>query len=596
MPFPKIRQRPGFFHFPYTYVNAVWGSSGDNVYAVGNLGNIYRYNGRTWFHVYQVTGLSMTVKLHSTNNICQDIWGSSANDIFVVGAEGLILHYNGLFWQKMNSGTDYQLLSVWGSGPDDVYATGIPSVVGVASKGSVFHYDGEQWSEIYSSEDTYFRKVRGISAEDVFVLTGQGELLQYDGTSWLDITPDGGHSINDIWGDSQQNIFLAGTQPLHFNGRHWREMDSDFHMWLMSVWGCGGTGVYAAGNRSKLLDYQGGIFKYNPDIDADGITNDRDNCPDLLNPDQRNSDTDLLGDLCDNCPAAANDNQTDTDLDGLGDVCDPYPVDPDNDTFDDAVDNCPIVYNPDQADRDGDGFGDVCDLGDRFAVADSREMKVFIYDMEGRLVTSVDVRPYGQPLLVRDAGSSGWFVKVYGGSDYYDWAICHIDSSGAIRGVYDVSTPGVYFSGLTNGSFVTGTMNGTLTLYDAGGNELSISDAWHEPQGRDYDYTLMGDVAGLVDGRFVLVPEIGTQSLCTYGSVNGNGYTPYLYFYDEQLTLQRMVDISAHRILLIVVNGLPDGGFVATGNTDGSGHATHLFRFDANGTLVEQRDITVDIP
>jgi hypothetical protein len=32
--------------------------------------------------------------------------------------------------------------------------------------------------------------------------------------------------------------------------------------------------------------------------------------------------------------------------DGVGDVCD----------------NCPDVFNPDQADTDGDGIGDACDL------------------------------------------------------------------------------------------------------------------------------------------------------------------------------------------------------------------------------------------
>lgn len=73
----------------------------------------------------------------------------------------------------------------------------------------------------------------------------------------------------------------------------------------------------------------------------------------------------------DNCPLVSNPDQFDSDFDLVGDVCDPCPFDPfdacpgaqdsDSDGIYDAVDNCPADPNPDQADADGDGLGDVCD-------------------------------------------------------------------------------------------------------------------------------------------------------------------------------------------------------------------------------------------
>ena len=54
-----------------------------------------------------------------------------------------------------------------------------------------------------------------------------------------------------------------------------------------------------------------------------------DNCPDVFNPDQINSDTDSRGDACDACPEAASD----------------APVDADEDMVDDACDNCVGVPN-----------------------------------------------------------------------------------------------------------------------------------------------------------------------------------------------------------------------------------------------------------
>ncbi len=66
-----------------------------------------------------------------------------------------------------------------------------------------------------------------------------------------------------------------------------------------------------------------------PDADKDGIPDKAfgalpaDNCINVPNPDQKDSDGDGVGDACDNCPNAANADQKDADGDGKGDACDP---------------------------------------------------------------------------------------------------------------------------------------------------------------------------------------------------------------------------------------------------------------------------------
>jgi|GEM_PF-2237744 hypothetical protein len=88
------------------------------------------------------------------------------------------------------------------------------------------------------------------------------------------------------------------------------------------------------------------IIRHCPNQDGDTLCDFEDNCPDVYNDDQTDTDLDLLGDACDNCPEDYNPEQEDEDGDGAGDLCD----------------NCLGLYNPDQADDDQDGAGNACDI------------------------------------------------------------------------------------------------------------------------------------------------------------------------------------------------------------------------------------------
>jgi hypothetical protein len=132
----------------------------------------------------------------------------------------------------------------------------------------------------------------------------------------------------------------------------------------------------------KDADVDGPGDRCDADADNDGFTNslpylDRgaDNCPLVPNDQEdngpegtpgngigdacdRDDDNDRVTDARDNCPGVTNPDQADYDYDRTGDICDP---DDDEDGEFDAVDNCPRVYNWDQVDLDGDGRGTACD-------------------------------------------------------------------------------------------------------------------------------------------------------------------------------------------------------------------------------------------
>ncbi|MFK7979358.1 MAG: T9SS type A sorting domain-containing protein, partial [Saprospiraceae bacterium] len=83
--------------------------------------------------------------------------------------------------------------------------------------------------------------------------------------------------------------------------------------------------------------------------DGDGICDDADNCPTMMNADQADNDGDGIGNLCDDTP------------DGVIDPCANAGGDSDGDGICDDADNCPTMMNADQADNDGDGIGNLCD-------------------------------------------------------------------------------------------------------------------------------------------------------------------------------------------------------------------------------------------
>jgi hypothetical protein len=128
------------------------------------------------------------------------------------------------------------------------------------------------------------------------------------------------------------------------------------------------------------------ICEESKDNDNDDICLPIDNCPDIANPNQIDTDLDGIGDACDLCPNdayndmdndnvcdnvdnclnVANENQIDSDYDGYGDLCDLCPNDITNDLDFDSIcttiDNCPEKYNPDQRDCDNNLIGDACDV------------------------------------------------------------------------------------------------------------------------------------------------------------------------------------------------------------------------------------------
>jgi hypothetical protein len=233
----------------------IWGSSATNVFAVGYGlgGTIYHFDGDSWKEI--TTPFQPTGRGESLNGI----WGSSANDVFVVGSPGII-HYDGVTWSKMSNNLSSGYFDdVWGSSATDVFAVGSKYGGG----GTIFHYDGSKWKEQKTTTES-LNGIWGTASDNVLAVGESGTILRYNGNEWIEQSSGTSRRFLNVWGSSEDNVLAihsASGIMSHYNGSNWKtSWKSGFYNEIfMDVWGIGGD-VFVVGRDGSILHgYDGSI-------------------------------------------------------------------------------------------------------------------------------------------------------------------------------------------------------------------------------------------------------------------------------------------------------------------------------------------------
>src|SRR5437899_7640334 len=98
---------------------------------VGNAGALIHWDGRSW-----------TASLAPTPDALNAVWGSSRNDVYAAGANGTVLHFDGVSWSRGLSGTAASIVSMSGRERDDVWMVARDD----ATRGALLHWRGQYWS------------------------------------------------------------------------------------------------------------------------------------------------------------------------------------------------------------------------------------------------------------------------------------------------------------------------------------------------------------------------------------------------------------------------------------------------------------------
>jgi hypothetical protein len=209
-------------------LEGIWGSSPDDIWAVGQRGTILHWDGTNW--VGTIAGWAYP---------CNDIWGSSATNIWAVGNK--IIHYDGYQWSVVAEiGAPHTLQGIWGTAADDIWAVG--------GYGNILRWDGSNWNSVQSRTTNHLYDVHGTSEDDVWIV-GVNTVLHWDGNELSSVnTPASGY-LYGVLALAEDAVWVVGVngQVNHWNGSSWSRNDVGVNG-FSAIWGAVANDLWAAGN------------------------------------------------------------------------------------------------------------------------------------------------------------------------------------------------------------------------------------------------------------------------------------------------------------------------------------------------------------
>ena len=180
----------------------------------------YHWDGQEWT-AYNVTGIH--------NGYINKIWGTSSQDMYFVGTNGSITHYDGQSWQRLESGTDIDIVDIWGSQNVENNKYEI-----LAAASTNFHIEKERHILRIDGNTVSFEPDSGLAinlstiwfkAGKTYYAAGDGLYIRENNElTWKKETDQLGYYKSEVRGININDVFVTGSFGLlsHYNGNNWK--------------------------------------------------------------------------------------------------------------------------------------------------------------------------------------------------------------------------------------------------------------------------------------------------------------------------------------------------------------------------------------
>jgi hypothetical protein len=218
------------------YLGAAWGSSPDDIVAVGSNKKTVRFNGSKWTSVSG--GLPDRPRY---------LWGIDSRNIYITDIY-TVFRYDGMTVEELpRADVETPVSGLWGASSDDL--------VSVGNEGAIFHFDGSNWSRAASSTTVDLHDVTGSGVGPRYAVGDDRTVVRNAGSGWVLINEDPGSGVpyRDAWlGGGVLYVVGADGEASRFNGVVWESLYTGVKDNLISVWGTGADNVYAAGEGAVI--------------------------------------------------------------------------------------------------------------------------------------------------------------------------------------------------------------------------------------------------------------------------------------------------------------------------------------------------------
>jgi len=226
-------------------LNAIWGATSNDLWAVGNGRTILRYDGQRWST--KALGDAVLTDLHA-------VWGSSAGSVWIVGASSMametrLINFVGAAERGlglMSGGTLPAFTTIWGASADSFWVGGGSIAVSIVPVGPQIAVRNLSGSVV---------QLWGTRENDIWAVGNNGHISHYNGVSWQVSSQGSTTNLKSIFGYSDRDVWAVGDSGtvLRWNGTDWARQNSLTNNHLRAVWGPSAADVWVGGELGTLL-------------------------------------------------------------------------------------------------------------------------------------------------------------------------------------------------------------------------------------------------------------------------------------------------------------------------------------------------------